>query len=102
MLLLPCFLNMADMSKFSFLATDSFCFGGITGWLKMLEIFAFLRVAYTVHWKLNTVAIVSLFIAHNTWRREPNNEWDCLERNYSKKSVYGTLVIQTSGYIEQQ
>jgi len=46
MLLLPCFLNMTDMSKFPFLATGSFCFGGITDGLKMLEIFAFLM--YTV------------------------------------------------------
>src|SRR6218665_2474152 len=29
MLLLPCFLNMADMSKFPFLATGSCHFGGI-------------------------------------------------------------------------
>jgi len=42
MLLSPCFLNMTDMSKFTFVATGSFCFGGITDWLKMLEIFALL------------------------------------------------------------
>jgi len=33
MLLLPCFLNMADMSKFPFLSTGNFCLGGIADWL---------------------------------------------------------------------
>src|SRR6218665_2383421 len=37
MLLLPCFLNMADMSKFSFLATGSFHFEGIAAQVNVMQ-----------------------------------------------------------------
>jgi len=64
MLLLPCFLNMADMSKFPFLSTGNFYFGGITDWLKMPEIFAFLMYTVLLKWHTCIVAVVSIFIAH--------------------------------------
>src|SRR6218665_1932810 len=37
MLLLPCFLNMADMSKFPYLATGSCHFGGIAAQVNVMQ-----------------------------------------------------------------